>query len=228
MDILSKQDKENFESNFRKLWLLGMVNCPFVVSVVSFQKHYGLPVKCSDKDYLEKSRNFIDELEDKKVNSGLFIDEAKKIMTKFGFESFWLTSFLIYLITDQVFPPYKKRSKKIPSKGVLEGWKIFNLYTKRKSQKWFLKEIWDLPIKRLENLSEYLEKPALKVILPDGFIHSQSNIAETVWGSIDDEDMSDEDLSIAERKMIQNIKQKLHRFKKLFVPCTKADLKLVR
>lgn len=225
MDKLTEKEKENFESNFRKLWFLGKVNCPFVASVGRFQELYSLPVKCSNKDYLEKSKNFLDGLEDKKVNLELFVDEAKKIMTEFGFEDFWLTSFLIYLITNQILPPYKKRSKKIPPKGAVEGWKIFKLYTKRKSQKWFLKEIWDLPIKKLENLSEYLEKPALKMILPDGFIHSQLNIAETV---LEDTDDSDSDWAAADRKMIQNVKQKLHRFKKLFVPCTKADLKSVR
>lgn len=226
MDKLTEKEKENFEANYRKLWLIGKVNYPFVTSVVSFQEYYNLPVKCSKKDYLEKSVEFLDGLEDKKVDFWMFIDEVVEIMTRFGFESFWFISFLIYLITDQILPPYKKRSKKVPPKGVVEGWRIFTLEHKKAAQYWFLKVWHKLNKKKIKEMDEdYNIKNEFEKLpdLPYELIRSQLGIAQMLWG-----DKDDEDWAVADRKMKQNVKQKLHRFRKLFVPCTKADLKAVR
>ena len=75
---MKKREQENLEANFRKIWLMERVHCPFMCALRRVQKKWGdLPVKTSSEDVINSTKAYLDKLTGEK-DEKFFSEEFEK------------------------------------------------------------------------------------------------------------------------------------------------------
>ena len=155
-----------------------------------------------------------------------FSDDVQNLAREFNFEDMWIPHLAVYLITGKVSAPDGKLSANIPPPSALQQYKIFTLVAKKKAQHSFLKFLHGIPATQEQdnpNRESIATIDAETKYLPSRLIHGSSDIADIVFGEIDEERLSDAELSKEEKRRVDKIDQYRKRFQKYCVPLTKKE-----
>lgn len=234
---MNKKDRIIIETNYRKLWLLERTNEPFRYTISLLRKkwqyllftadlkktpkkalqeqreHLKRQLKTADRTFFpsiapiiniiskmnlpEETKKHIYEINLEKSSSNIFFDDIANLAIEFSFEEFWEPCLMIYFLTGKIFSP-DKPSKVAPGERALQYERIFA---------WTLRKDMDH------------EKPDYDKNNND-FIHSNTNIADKVYGKEDWDKMTDAKMQKVENKRDQNIRQGVTRFRKYLTPLT--------
>jgi hypothetical protein len=150
-------------------------------------------------------------------------------MKEFKFEDKWLSTIERYVISDYISPTDFSPDKNIPPKSIKNSIHMLSLNVLKKLQKKHLKEKGFKDKRRnAESKGKYIEDLDFKNrFLPKGMelIKSHQEIADRIWGKIDIDQFTNEQLSKIDKRREGKVKKGLHELKnsKYYVSLTSKE-----
>lgn len=208
-----KDPRGVLEKNYGKLWWIWRINESFRFAV-SLLRDKWLKININRDGFLKIRRTvgFSPQLEETKSflnSSEVFPEDTINLAKEFGFEDFWIPYLAAYIITGRIFAPPDKLSKDTPPPSVLQYHKIFLWRVREWADKDKLKrQGYRVRRRKVELKGKYFDDV-------EDLIHNDSNIADKVFGELEEVPSEKEDTKRSNR-----VKQSMERLKKYFVPLT--------